>query len=217
MQSANTEPSLLSAAIFDVEGVIAFPDQEALASGLAEIDPTLTPERLNEIRHSPDLYPMWQAYSTGDMDGNAYWTEILRAAGRSGTETEIATIRGLQSSATWARLDEEVLLMADALRKAGLRVALLSNSAEDYEPQISRFIQRFDSAHFSHRTGRRKPDPEAYLCLAAELAVVPAAILFIDDKPRNIEAAAAVGMRTCWFRSAGQLRSALVDLEALAP
>jgi putative hydrolase of the HAD superfamily len=217
MQSAHTEPSLLRAAIFDVEGVIAFPDQEALASGLAEIDPSLTLERLHGIRHSPDLYPMWQAYSTGDMDGNAYWNEVLRAAGRPGTATEVAAIRGLQSRATWARLDEEVLLIADALRKAGLRVALLSNSADDYEPQISRFIHRFDCAHFSHRTGRRKPDPAAYLSLAAELAVVPEAILFIDDKPRNIDAAAAVGMRTCWFRSAGQLRLALADLGTLAP
>lgn len=216
MKPADLESHPLDAAIFDVEGVIAFADQESLASGLAAIDPSLTPERLQSIRHAPDLYPLWQAYSTGHVDGNSYWHAVLRAAGQTGSVTEVAAIRELQSMATWAHLDEEVLATVDALRDAGLRVAILSNSAEDYEPQIGRFAHRFDRAHFSHRTGHRKPDPEAYLSLAAALAVVPASILFIDDKPRNIVAAAAIGMRTCLFRSAGQLRSVLQDLKVLS-
>ena len=201
--------------IFDVEGVIAHPDLSALSAGLLALDPRLSVERLSEIRHAPDLYPLWQAFSTGDVDSDTYWAAVLRKAGLNGAEHEVAAMRALQSRATWARLDEAVLGLVDALRDGGLRVAVLSNSAIDYEPQISRFAHRFDSTHFSHRTGRRKPDPQAYLQLTAELGLDPSSVLFIDDKPRNIEAARDLGLRVCLFRSADQLHATLVQREAL--
>ncbi|MFI0607175.1 MAG: HAD-IA family hydrolase [Anaerolineae bacterium] len=215
MNHVDQEVPPLGGAIFDVEGVIAFPDRSALAVGLAALDPALTPEGLHALRHAPDLYPLWQAFSTGSLDADDYWSAVLRAAGLSAEPNEVAAIRDLQSRVTWARLDDGVLALADALRRAGLQTAILSNSAVDYEPQIGRFAHRFDRAHFSHRTGRRKPDPQSYLRLASELALDPAAILFIDDKQRNIEAARIIGMQSCLFRSAEQLRDVLLDLGAL--
>jgi len=210
------EDHRLGGVIFDVEGVIAHPDLTLLRAGLSALDPALDPDRLRSIRHDERLYPLWVAHSKGRLDADLYWRAVLQAAGLAGSEAEVTAMRHLQSQATWACLDEEVLLVADSLRRAGLRVGILSNSAVDYEPQIGRFIARFDRAHFSHRTGRRKPDAEAYLDLAAELGLDPTAILFVDDKPRNIEAARTLGMHTCLFTSASDLRATLRASGALS-
>lgn len=214
MNRASREGRCLGGAIFDVEGVIAHPDLAVLSAGLSALDPQLDPERLRSIRHGPELYPLWEAFSLGRVAADDYWSAVLRAAGLEGSSAEVAAMRGLQSRATWACLDEEVIAIADALRQSGLGVAILSNSAVDYDTQIDRFVGHFDQAHFSHRTGRRKPDARAYLDLAAAMRLDPTAIVFIDDKPRNIEAAQALGMQTCLFASADQLRHVLADLGA---
>jgi FMN phosphatase YigB (HAD superfamily) len=75
----------------------------------------------------------------------------------------------------------------------------------------------FDVALFSHRCGRRKPDPAAYAAAAAALGVAPAQVVFVDDKPRNVQAAAAVGMHGLVFTGPARLAEDLVALGLLAP
>ena len=55
------------AVLFDVEGVIAFPDRLALARGLKAIDPSLDPQALADLRHRVDLYPLWEQFSRGEL------------------------------------------------------------------------------------------------------------------------------------------------------
>lgn len=205
-------PPQLGGVVFDVEGVIAFPDEAALSDGLYAIHPDLSPAVLSALRHGPNLYPLWQDYSVGRLSGDHYWSSVLDAWEQSRGHEALGAMRRLQSEATWAHLDEGVLRVADGLHRAGLKTALLSNSCEDYEPQIARFEQRFDLAHFSHRTGQRKPDPAAYLDLAAALGLSPEALLFVDDKPRNLEAAAALGFFTHHYVDLAGLKAVLGGL-----
>lgn len=202
----------LGGVIFDVEGVIAFPDAAALADGLRAISPELSPAALSALRHGADLYPLWQAYSVGAVSGDRYWSAVLDAWDRPTSPEALDAMRRLQTRATWAFLDEDVLNLADRLRQAGLQTALLSNSCEDYEPQIARFEGRFDLAHFSHRTGRRKPDAAAYLAAAAALGLAPSALLFVDDKARNVTAAAALGFVGHLYVDAAGLKRQLANL-----
>ena len=46
-----------------------------------------------------------------------------------------------------------------------------------------------------------KPAPEAYERMVRETGVRPARTLIVDDIPRNLEPAAALGMTTVWLRS----------------
>lgn len=48
---------------------------------------------------------------------------------------------------------------------------------------------------------RPKPDPESYRRLAAHFDFDPRAAIFVDDIPKNLEPAAALGMTTCWLRT----------------
>ena len=58
---------------------------------------------------------------------------------------------------------------------------------------------------FSAEVGFRKPAPEIFLARCEELAVDPAAVLFVgDDLERDVQGASRVGMTTSqalWFRA----------------
>jgi putative hydrolase of the HAD superfamily len=105
-----------------------------------------------------------------------------------------------------------VLAIVRALRALGLKLATLSNSAPEHDEQVAPFADLFDVMHFSHRTGARKPEPEAYRRVLADLGVAAAACVFTDDKARNVEAAARMGIVAFIFVDATQLGAALAAL-----
>lgn len=210
-------PPPIEAVLFDVEDVIARPDQAAMARRLAEAWPGLGLAELQAARNGPALYPLWEAYSVGRLDERRYWGAVLAALGRPDDPASVEALIALYADLAWAELDEAVLALAEALRAGGRRIGLLSNSAAHHEARIPGFAGRFDVAHFSHRTGRRKPDPEAYRAAAAALRAAPSAIVFVDDKARNVEAAAALGMRGIRFVDAERLRRELAALGLLGP
>lgn len=83
------------------------------------------------------------------------------------------------------------------LRSKSVPMYALSNYSMWYELieaklGLSRFL---DWSFVSCRTGRRKPDPEAYLHAARTLRVETSSCIFVDDRRTNVAAAEAVGMR----------------------
>ena len=83
-----------------------------------------------------------------------------------------------------------------AVRGAGLRTGLLSNSwgAGDYP--LEDFPELFDAVVISGEVGMRKPTPEIYAMGADAIGLPPADCVFVDDLPFNLEPAAALGMGT---------------------
>jgi putative hydrolase of the HAD superfamily len=55
-------------------------------------------------------------------------------------------------------------------------------------------MARFDHVIESSKAGIRKPDPRIYQMMCAELAVDPAACVYLDDLGINCKPAAALGM-----------------------
>jgi putative hydrolase of the HAD superfamily len=81
-----------------------------------------------------------------------------------------------------------------ALRKAGLRTALLSNSwgMADYPRHL--FPAMFDVVVISGEVGMRKPEERIFRHAAGLLGLAPGECVFIDDAEVNVAAAEAVGM-----------------------
>ena len=79
-----------------------------------------------------------------------------------------------------------------AKRVSDRRSEKLAPEVIDEKLELSRYL---DWRFVSCLTGKRKPDPEAYLGAARALGVPPAACVFVDDRARNVAAAEAVGMR----------------------
>lgn len=88
-----------------------------------------------------------------------------------------------------------------ALSARGVEMHALSNYPEWYawieeRLGLSRYLKwTFVSCH----TRLRKPDPAAYENAARQLGVPPEAVVFIDDRASNCDAARATGMRAVRF------------------
>ena len=81
-----------------------------------------------------------------------------------------------------------------AIRAAGLRTALLSNSwgMADYPRHL--FPGMFDVVVISGEVGMRKPEERIFRRAAGLLGLDPAECVFVDDIEANTQAAEAIGM-----------------------
>ena len=91
-----------------------------------------------------------------------------------------------------------------ALRAKGVPVFALTNfgkySFEEALPKLD-FLAEFDRAYVSGRMGVTKPDPRIYQMVEDDCGIVGDRLLFVDDKPENIVAAADRGWRVHQFET----------------
>ena len=100
-----------------------------------------------------------------------------------------------------------------ALKARGLPVFALTNfGRETFEHAAEHypFFHEFDRAFVSGRLRLAKPDPAIYQAVERESGIAPEALLFTDDRPENLEAAAARGWRTHLFEGPEGLAERLV-------
>ena len=106
------------------------------------------------------------------------------------------------------------------LRARGVPLYALSNwSAETFPIAQKRFdfLQWFDGIFLSAQARTIKPNPRIYQHFFEAFAIAPAQTVFIDDLPRNVEAAAALGMHAIQFTDPASLRNELVKIGLLSP
>ena len=99
-----------------------------------------------------------------------------------------------------------------ALRTAGLRTALLSNSWGCEEYPRADFPWLFDAVVLSGEVGMRKPEPTIFRHAAQTLGLPPRQCVFIDDMPANVAAAQALGMTAVLHTETVSTARALQDL-----
>ncbi len=99
-----------------------------------------------------------------------------------------------------------------ALRGAGLRTALLSNSWGCDEYPRADFPALFDAVVISGECGMRKPEEAIFLHTTRSLGLEPHECVFIDDIEANVAAAVACGMTGVHHTEAPATAAALQDL-----
>ena len=110
------------------------------------------------------------------------------------------------------KLEERMFEAIEAVRGAGYRTALLSNSwGRSLYPRAS-LDGLFNVIVVSGEVGLRKPDPEIFRVTIDRLGVAAARCVFVDDHPEHLEAALQVGMKPVLHRSVDET---LAELEAL--
>jgi putative hydrolase of the HAD superfamily len=105
------------------------------------------------------------------------------------------------------------------VRSRGLRTALLTNNAREWEPlwraKLPEIDELFEVVVDSAFVGMRKPDPAIYELTLERLGVAAEECVFVDDLEPNCETARNLGMRAVRFENAEQaipeLRSAFAD------
>ncbi len=100
------------------------------------------------------------------------------------------------------RADERMLAAVRAVRAAGVRTGLISNSMGDTVYDRTTFAELFDGVVISGEVGLHKPQPEIFLLGAERAGAAPEECVFVDDLRENCEGAEAVGMTAVLHRGA---------------
>ena len=155
-------------------------------------------------------------YDRGHLDTAGYWKGVLQACLPNLSSAEAERWVGPLTDAdfaSWARPRTTLHRQVEAAIDAGIMVAIVSNMPEGLGdrfvrvwPWLARIQHRFFSADF----GKVKPDDEFYLHVLEKTGWEAEQVLFVDDLPANVEAAARLGFPTLLFTGSP------VDLRAIA-
>lgn len=135
-------------------------------------------------------------------------------------EPRFGALLGVEAEGLIARLfgglepDGAMIDGVRALRAAGTRTALLSNSWGDAAIYARALLEQlFDAWVISSEVGLRKPDPAIYELAAERLGLPATACVFVDDLPGNLKPARALGMATVLHR--GDAAATLAEVRGL--
>ncbi len=141
----------------------------------------------------------------GEWTLRRFWGEL---SARLGVDAPYGVFERLFLGSVAPRPEMYDLLLA---LPEDLVVGLLSNNY----PVISSFLRaeesfdRFDAAVFSNEEGVKKPREEAFQLALERMGLSPEEVLFVDDHPDNVAAAARLGFKTHLFTEPGPLIEAL--------
>jgi putative hydrolase of the HAD superfamily len=144
--------------------------------------------------YAPDGDPDWQAVLRGELGVYPYWDHKAQAAGY---HDGIAMFADFPDKVPNLFAPDALALLAEA-RAAGVKTGILSNDLVRISglawSTSQPALQGHDTFVDATVIGHRKPAPEGYLKVIAELGLPPEDIVFLDDTPECIEGARAVGM-----------------------
>jgi putative hydrolase of the HAD superfamily len=195
----------LRAVIFDYGRVLTGPPDPAAYAELLRIT-GLSADRLDRA-----YWKDRNAYDEGKLTGVEFWRGVVRDAGLNLSEPAIEELN-LWDARMWTRGDPAMLAWQQAIKQRGLLTAIVSNMGDSVHEHMVReldWLSRFDVLVWSYQLGIAKPDPAIYLDALKRLGTRAHETLFLDDKPENVDAAAALGMKGLVFSTVEKLRADL--------
>jgi putative hydrolase of the HAD superfamily len=190
--------------LFDYGGVICEPQTEADRARLARASGSPAADfQAAYWRYRLD-------YDRAALDVTAYWQQVAADLGRSYSGAQIAELSRLDS-ASWLTLQPGTVDLITGLAAAGQRLAVLSNAPADVAEAVQALpvAGYFEHLVFSCDLKSAKPDPECFQAALAVLGAEAAQVIFLDDRPGNVAAAAALGMVSFQFTGAAAARADL--------
>jgi 2-haloacid dehalogenase len=149
--------------------------------------------------HGPDSGSTWDEAEDAVRREHPHWLEHALSYRRHFAESLVGEVPGTAD-------------VVRALHDAGVPLWGLTNwSAELYPhaPAAYDVLGLFDGVVVSGQEGVAKPDPAAYHRVAERSGLPIERLVFVDDKPLNVDAALATGMDAVVFTDADRLRADL--------
>ena len=159
---------------------------------------------LEQAAYEPAYWGPRPDYDRGAHTAQTYFQAVGEQAGARFDSGQIDALIEADNE-LWTQVNQPMVDFALRLQAAGMPTGILSNLGDALTAGV---LERFPALDgFTHRTWSHalkmaKPEPAIYAHAAAGLGVLPAHILFIDDRLDNLEGAAAAGMQTIQY--AGQ-------------
>ena len=175
------------AVIFDLGKVLLDFDYRIAGRRIAE-QGRVSPDQVRQfIDHSPLLF----RFETGRISREQFFAEVQAATGFGGT---IENFREFFAD-IFSPIAPMVALQAE-LSGGGVPTYIFSNTNELAVDHIRRsypFFGAFDGYILSYEHGAMKPDPKLYEVVETRTGCRGADLLYIDDRPENIETAVRRG------------------------
>jgi putative hydrolase of the HAD superfamily len=187
--------------IFDYGGVLAFHQTKEDVERLAQIS-GFTPEILARLYWSER-----GEYDKGLMTAEDYWNGMARRMDRTFSADEIRQLIQADND-SWTHFDEQMYAYVESLRSAGKRLAVLSNMPHELGETLKATGQGFSPFHhitLSYEVRSIKPEPQIYEHCLNGLGLPAKDVLFLDDRPENIEGARRVGIEGIRFTSRDEI------------
>lgn len=188
---------LIRAVLFDFGLVLSGPP-DPVAQRRMETILNTTDSRLRSAywRHRED-------YDLGILTGPSFWRTVGSDLGHPLTPDELEQLLEADID-LWTQPNQPIIDWAVALQSTGTLTGILSNMGDAMEHGIAaRFpwVANFSHRTYSHRLGIAKPDARIYRHAIAGLGVPAEEILFLDDRPENVEAARALRIHAIQYSS----------------
>ncbi len=189
-------PAIRLLALDLMDTLVVDPYREALV-----VTTGMTLEALEPLRNEA----AWHDFELGRIDERTYAQRFLPASA-GGFDIERYK-RELHRRYAWV----------PGMERLSIRIAtrvpihVLSNYPCWYEELRARFLlDRFASGHHpSYLLRARKPSPDYFRQALLRIGIEASAVLFVDDRATNIDAARDAGMRAILFEGAEPLEEAL--------
>jgi HAD superfamily hydrolase (TIGR01509 family) len=144
-----------------------------------------------EIAQFINQASLFHRYESGAITTQQFFDEIRQVTGFDGTLEEFSRY----FADIFFPIDPMIQLHA-ALRQRGLKTYAFSNTNELAVEHIRRcfpFYATFDGCILSYEHGAMKPDARLYEVVERQSGRQGAELLYLDDRPENVEAGAARG------------------------
>lgn len=168
--------------------------------------------------------PFWETYwrhrdplDQGRMSVPAYWSAVAADLGTRWSASRVYEL-WVADFRSWWSVEPGTLDLIARLHDGGTRIAILSNAGFDFGSgfRFSPLGQYVERVFVSAEMDAIKPDPAIYREVADELGIDITAMVFIDNKSVNTEAAAALGATVHHFTGVDGLEAFLTGLASSA-
>lgn len=132
----------------------------------------------------------------GKITSEQYWTWLFKELGVFGKFTKEDYLSTLLEG---YKINTQGVELIKKLRNKGIKTAICSNNYKDNIDTLENnynLSKYFDFMIFSYEVGVLKPDRKIYQALISKANVLPAEILYIDDKEDKLITAKELGMKT---------------------
>jgi putative hydrolase of the HAD superfamily len=206
---------MIKAAIFDLGSVLAASEWSLVYKKIAN-KIKIPKGKIKKIIDS--LFSKW---CKGQLDEKGFWDEFKIQTGME-LPNSFTKDFWFKTYKKWSRDIKGTWKILEELRSRRIRLALLSNTIKPHvlaNKKIGRFKKLrdigFEAFIYSYEVGCEKPCPRMYKDMLKRLDLAAQNCVFIDDKIKNIEGAARLGMKGILFRTPGQLKKELIKLSIL--
>jgi len=190
LNSTLSEHSVPSVVVFDLGKVLLDFDYGVAARAFA----TESTVGADTIRALLDQSPLLHRLESGRLDEDGFEQEVRRQTGFRGDRAAFRRKFGEIFSEI-----PEMIGLHGKLRERGIRTVVFSNTnglAVEHIRSRYPFFNRFDGWILSHEVGAMKPEVRAYEAVELLTGATGSALLYVDDRPENIEAGRQRGWRT---------------------